>query len=108
MKSPRVITKDRLWRKNRFPSATGPCVGVDSNRNFASNWGGEGSSGQPCSETYRGESVFSERESQAIRDALAAHRGRVRAYVSVHSYASLWMTPFGSTPELPSDYDEMV
>jgi len=101
-------SRDRLWRKNRFPSATGPCVGVDSNRNFASNWGGEGSSGQPCSETYRGESVFSERESQAIRDALAAHRGRVRAYVSVHSYASLWMTPFGSTPELPSDYDEMI
>ena len=103
-----TIFQDRLWRKNRYPTPGSPCVGIDSNRNFGFNWGGEGSSGDPCSTTYRGSAPFSEAESSAVRDALSANSGRVKAFISVHSYASLWMTPFGHTSELPPDYDEMV
>lgn len=55
---------DRLWRKNRKPY--GLCRGVDLNRNFASNWGGIGSSDDPCSYDFSGGAVFSEPEAEAL------------------------------------------
>ena len=44
--------------------------GVDLNRNYGYGWGSNdtGSSPNPCSATYRGESEFSEPETQAVRD----------------------------------------
>ena len=70
---------DRLWRKNRRPGS--PCDGVDLNRNYNDHWGGvsghmtaiplgilftlqDGSSSNPCSETYHGSSAASEPETQ--------------------------------------------
>ena len=55
--------------KNKTKS--GNCKGVDLNRNYEANWGGPGASGNACSDTFRGPSVFSESESQAQRDYLA-------------------------------------
>ena len=57
-----------FWRKNRKENG-GNLFGVDNNRNYeyfidgdSSNglWGGEGSSGNPDSDTYRGTAPFSE------------------------------------------------
>lgn len=45
----------------------GPCAGTDLNRNFGYRWGGQGSSQQPCKETYAGAGPFSEPETNAIR-----------------------------------------
>ena len=45
----------RFWRKNR--SGSGACKGVDLNRNWGQEWGGQGSSGRRCSDTYRCSSI---------------------------------------------------
>ncbi len=57
---------------------------------------------------YHGVSAFSESEAVAIRDSLAANHGFVKAFVSVHSYGGIWMSPYGYLTELPLEYDEMV
>ena len=57
---------------------------------------------------YHGESAFSESESASIRDSLAANRGRIKAFISIHSNRQVWMTPYGYSLELPPDYDEML
>lgn len=100
-------TTDRLWRKNRKPTNTSVCIGVDSNRNFDANFGGIGSSTDECSETFSGPFAFSEAESQAMRDVLLGLKDRLKAVVSIHSNAQLWISPFGYTLDLPADYDEM-
>ncbi|XP_045603336.2 carboxypeptidase B [Procambarus clarkii] len=97
--------EDRLWRKNRSPHTL--CKGVDCNRNFDSDFGGAGTSDIPCSDLYHGPSAFSERESAAVRDAVLA-LDDVAMFYSLHSYAQLWMTPYGYTTDLPANYDEQV
>jgi hypothetical protein len=70
----RVAETDRnaFRRKNLNPNeAVSTCsqdsLGVDLNRNFPFRWGrNDGSSGNKCSETYRGPSPASEPEVQAI------------------------------------------
>ena len=101
------VTQDRNWRKNR---STGDpiCQGVDINRNFPIGFGATGSSASPCAENYTGTAPWSELESQAIRDLLAAYRGRIRAAISVHSYAQYWMCPYSYQNTLPADYAQMV
>uniref|UniRef100_A0A0P6D443 Zinc carboxypeptidase n=1 Tax=Daphnia magna TaxID=35525 RepID=A0A0P6D443_9CRUS len=98
---------DRLWRKNRKINPSSPCIGVDTNRNFDANFGGVGSSDNPCSDTYGGPSAFSEAESQAMRDILLSLQGRAKAAVSIHNNAQVWISPYGYTTERPADYAEM-
>lgn len=57
---------------------------------------------------YHGLSAFSESEAVAVRSSLEANRGLIKAYVSVHSYGGLWMSPYGYLSELPAEYAEMV
>merc|ERR1711976_520040 len=54
--------EDRMWRKTRTPNEGSICVGKDPNRNWATEkWDDDiGSSGNPCSSTYRGEQPMSE------------------------------------------------
>ncbi|XP_077503073.1 uncharacterized protein LOC144113694 [Amblyomma americanum] len=89
-----TFTSDRLWRKNRSGGRRG-CRGVDPNRNFATVFGGAGTSGHPCSDIYRGAQAFSEAESRAIRDAILELGSRTKGYVTVHSYSQLLMVPYG-------------
>ncbi len=81
---------------------------MDTNRNFDANFGGIGSSTEPCSDTYGGEFAFSEAESQAMRDALLKIQDRVKAVVSIHNNAQMWISPYGFTLDKPADYAEMV
>jgi len=62
-----------MWRKNRRNISNSSCYGVDLNRNYSFGYAANGScsSGDPCSNTYKGTSPFSEPESQAVRDFLA-------------------------------------
>ncbi|MEL6275591.1 MAG: M14 family metallopeptidase, partial [Bacteroidota bacterium] len=80
-----------LWRKNRRPNAGSSCVGVDLNRNYDTDWGGAGSSGNPCSDSYRGPSVFSELESQAVRDFVTNINPPI-AYTT-HTFGEYWLGP---------------
>jgi hypothetical protein len=82
-----------LWRKNRRNNGT--CYGIDLNRNFGYMWGYDnvGSSSNPCSETFRGASAFSEPESQAVRDlAILESYG---THFNMHSHGDYFLYPFG-------------
>src|SRR5690606_33646121 len=54
----------RLWRKIRRDNGGGS-FGVDLNRKWGHQWGGEGSSGRGRDETFRGTGPFSEPELQS-------------------------------------------
>jgi len=100
-------TNDRLWRKNREPGAG--CVGTDINRNYGYGWGGDGSSGQPCSETYRGTAAWSTYEAFAERAFLQPYidSGRLAIYFDIHSYGGYYMSAWGYTTTLPPDFNRM-
>ncbi|MCC6970901.1 MAG: hypothetical protein IT434_11850 [Phycisphaerales bacterium] len=93
-------TTNRLWRKNRRNN--GGSFGVDLNRNWGYQWGGEGASTSPSDETYRGASAFSEPETQAMRDMVLANT-RLRAAIDFHSYSQLILSPWSYTSTLPPD-----
>jgi hypothetical protein len=105
-----VWTSEPMWRKNRRVNPGTTCMGVDLNRNWDFQWGNNnGSSGNACSETFRGAAAFSEPETQAISgviDALAA-QGRLRLHIDIHSYATKFLSAWGWTTQPPPDLHRM-
>ncbi|NXD07587.1 CBPA1 Carboxypeptidase, partial [Nothocercus nigrocapillus] len=97
---------NRMWRKTRSLNAGSSCVGVDPNRNWDAGFGGPGSSGNPCSETYRGAYAHSESEVSSIVDFILRH-GNVKAVISIHSYSQMLMYPYGYKTEPAPDHDEL-
>jgi murein tripeptide amidase MpaA len=94
-----------MWRKNRRLVNNQP-VGVDINRNFDYKWGYDnyGSSAVPGSSIYRGESAFSEPESQMIHDFALQHQFTI--VLNCHAYGDYLLHPFGySNSTTPDDYD---
>ena len=67
-----------------------------------------GSSANGCDDTFHGGAAFSEVESQAVRDSLLAVASQTKCYLTFHSYGQYWLTPWGYTSALPSDYSELV
>jgi len=102
-------TNDRLWRKNRQPNSASTCIGTDINRNYAFAWSGPGASGNPCAETYYGPAAASCPETVAIQTVLEdyASQNRLASYFDIHAYGALWMSPWGYSNNLPSDYADM-
>lgn len=94
-------TNNRFWRKNRRNNGNGT-FGVDLNRNYATGWGGGGSSGNTNSDTYRGPSAFSEPETRAVRD-FAHTLPNVAGFIDYHSYGQYIMWPWGYTFSLCPD-----
>ncbi len=89
-----------MWRKNRRPGPGG-CYGVDNNRNYPYLWGGDGSSGNPCDEDYRGDSPGSEPENQALMRLVNAHH--FVTHNSWHSVAGMQLIPWGYTSDHTPD-----
>ena len=85
------IHDDAGWRKNRRNNGGG-CFGVDNNRNYEVYFGGAGSSGMPCDETYRGASAFSENENHNIRWLLEQFPN-VLVGIDLHSYGQQILRP---------------
>ena len=90
---------ERLWRKNRRGG-----YGVDLNRNWGYEWGGQGSSGFTGDETYRGSAPFSEPETAALRDLSLSFGADLASHIDYHSFSQLILWPFGyadgvQTPE---------
>ncbi len=101
-----------IWqRKNvhNYGSCTSTGIGVDLNRNAGFQWGGNGSSGTPCSETYRGPTPASEPEEYFL-EALMSNlfldqRGpaltdtapltTTGAMLTLHTYSNLVLFPWG-------------
>jgi len=94
-----------MWRKNRRDNGIPGCEGVDPNRNYGYMWGlnNNGSSSDPCDETYRGESAFSEPEIAAIRDFCEDHEFKFA--LNYHTYGNWLLYPWGftGTPCLDDD-----
>lgn len=106
-------TSDRLWRKNRSPNAGSACIGTDLNRNFEEYWGNAGTSDSPCSETYGGTGPASEVETQAVQNALASVGSSLLFSIHFHTYAQLWLIPWGSVDvsgacRFATDHAEMM
>lgn len=80
---------DRYWRKN-----TRGGYGVDLNRNWGYQWGGDGSSGSYGDETFRGDAPFSEPETQAVKAYIESKPDGV-AFIDFHSFAELVLYPWG-------------
>uniref|UniRef100_A0A914BV16 ShKT domain-containing protein n=1 Tax=Acrobeloides nanus TaxID=290746 RepID=A0A914BV16_9BILA len=111
----------RLWRKNRSPALctqvssglfaapqTQCCQGVDLNRNFDWYFGQVGSSTDPCSEIYQGQFAFSEPETRAVRDFVKAQAGKIKTFLTFHSYSQILMYPFGHAMRTyPNDVNDM-
>ncbi|XP_047992018.1 carboxypeptidase A1-like [Leguminivora glycinivorella] len=101
-------TTDRLWRKNRKQSiGARVCSGTDLNRNFGYRWGGKGASSNPCSETFRGRTAFSEPESKALSDFIKASGANFSAYLTYHSYGQYLLYPWGYDNVVPPDYKDL-
>ncbi len=95
-------TTDRLWRKNRryLGIVNGqPTYGVDLNRNWGYQWGGEGASRDPRSQTYRGPAPFSEPETDSLSRWMAS-LPLLRATLDIHNYSQLILWPWGYTSQL--------
>ena len=95
-------SNERFWRKNRRNN--GGSFGVDLNRNWGYEWGGEGASGFPDDDTYHGPSAFSEPETQVLRDLSLTYGEDLVAHIDYHTYSQLILWPFGyatgvQTPE---------
>jgi carboxypeptidase T len=89
-----------MWRKNRH-LPIGGCYGVDLNRNYPYQWGGEGSSDQPCDETYRGTAPGSEIELSALMNYI--NQRQFVTYDTFHSVAGqvlfAWSYTTAHTPD---------
>lgn len=115
------------WRKNTN-NTNGSCssssYGTDLNRNFAFHWStvAGGSSGDPCTETYRGPAAASEQETRNLIQYVAGTKGSDGIYtggvfpdrrvdtvtvaapsdyqgifMDIHSYSQLVLWPWGDT-----------
>eukprot|EP00924_Labyrinthula_sp_SR-Ha-C_P006335 snap_masked-scaffold_31-processed-gene-3.1-mRNA-1 protein AED:1.00 eAED:1.00 QI:0/-1/0/0/-1/1/1/0/524 len=96
---------NNLWRKTRKPNPGSSCVGTDPNRNYDANFGGIGSSSDPCSETYAGQSAFDNVEVAAIANFASSLGDRLIVHQDVHAYAQMFLSPYGYTQTLPPDVD---
>ncbi len=85
-----------MWRKNRRNNVG--TYGVDLNRNYGYNWGYDnmGSSPTPSSDTYRGPSLFSEPETQAMRNLCNGRQ--FQTALNAHTYSNLLIYPWGYLP----------
>lgn len=109
---------NRLWRKNRalakkavpfrYPWALfDDCLGTDPNRNFDVDFGGASTSSNPCSDIFRGDSAFSEKETQAIRDTVLDLGKDLKIFISLHSYSQMWMFPWGYSAKKSPHHDDL-
>ena len=96
-----------MQRKNMRNTCSGSADGIDPNRNYSYMWGldDQGSSPDPCSETYRGTGAFSEPETQAIRDFVENRDFKIA--MNFHSYSNLLIYPFGYSYDNPIDQDDL-
>jgi len=101
-----TFTNARMWRKTRKPASMN-CMGTDGNRNFDFHWGEEGASPYACSDAFRGQTAFSEPETQMLRDLMLSYKGRAQMYLTLHSYGKYIIYPWGYTSSLPSNWRDI-
>lgn len=88
-------TKKRMHRKNMRNNSKSFCKGVDLNRNWGVNWGGEGSSDSKCSDAYMGTSAWSEPEVQ-VQKALI-DKAYTTLHLDMHAFMQMVLRPWAYT-----------
>ena len=83
-----------MWRKNRRDNLDGE-FGVDLNRNYGYNWGFDdfGSDPSTASDTYRGDTSFSEPEIKNMQNFCNARQFKIA--LNYHTYGNLLIYPWG-------------
>lgn len=97
---------ERYWRKNRRNNGGGS-FGVDLNRNFDVDWGGNGASNNPNDETYHGTGPASEPETQ-VMVAFLSGLDDLRAHVDTHSYSQLVLHAPGTFAQSVPNQSELA
>lgn len=95
-----------MWRKNRRDNDGTSCMGVDPNRNYPYEWGGQGASPDPCDDTYRGPDAGSEPEVQAMMNFMTQHEFVTQN--SYHSCVGVILYPWAYTSDPTPDDDIFV
>ena len=69
-----------------------------------------GSSGNSCSNEYRGTAPFTEPCVKGVANLLKELNtaNGLGAFLDFHSYSQLWLGPWGYTKDLPVDFDTQV
>ncbi|CAG0914515.1 unnamed protein product [Notodromas monacha] len=101
---------DRLWRKTRsMTDSVFGCRGVDANRNWNFRWR-LGAKKDPCSGLYAGQYPESEKCVQAVGKYVKtmSSMGNVVAFITLHSYGQLWMSPWGYASLYPPNYENLL
>ncbi|XP_073479649.1 carboxypeptidase A2-like [Aquarana catesbeiana] len=96
-------TTNRMWRKTRSINKGSACEGVDHKRNWDA---GLGADSDPCSEAYHGPSAESEVEAKSIANFIRSH-GKIKGFITIHSYSQLLLFPYGYKRTPPADYTEL-
>ncbi|XP_037683502.1 mast cell carboxypeptidase A [Choloepus didactylus] len=100
-------TQNRLWRKNRSKNQNSRCIGTDLNRNFNASWSSLPDTDDPCSDTYRGHTPESERETKAVTDFIRSHLESIKAYITFHSYSQMLLFPYGYTSKPAPNHKDL-
>jgi len=106
-------TKDRMWRKTRsndgsFAANVLGCRGTDPNRNWAYKWGGKGTSGNPCSQIYRGKGPASEPEVALTQNYILERKDEIKLALTFHSYSQMIFRPWGYDNVVLDDAEDLM
>ncbi|XP_075426518.1 mast cell carboxypeptidase A-like [Ascaphus truei] len=100
-------TRDRMWRKNRFPNPNSKCVGTDLNRNFNASWGTIDTWATPCSQIYPGSAPESAEETKAVTAYIRNNLSSIKAFISFHAYSQLLLYPYAYTEKEPPNHEKL-